>query len=300
MATEALKKFAEELKFTRESKEISLQQIANKTRIDLKFLTAIENANFDVLPDIYVKAFIKEYALLVDLDPAETVQKYNIARTGKSEQPEQIRPLQATKDSAPKERADVPEYESEKQTSLPKHDAQNELSKNINPGYIYGGVIAVLVLVLVYMIFIHGSSPDIIRENLTQETLPQNNSRFEVENQKPVQKDSVAEPAVVSKPDSLHIRLQTSARVWVKVNADGKILRQEVVQPDTKLNYAASKFFSVSVGNAGVVKLFFNDKPVSKLGNLGEIRNVFLSADTIRYLTIPPKPKDEKKPSATN
>jgi uncharacterized membrane protein len=54
------------------------------------------------------------------------------------------------------------------------------------------------------------------------------------------------------------------------------------------------------VGNAGLVKLYFNDKLVDKLGKPGEIRNVFLSADTIKYLTITPQPKNEDKSKTTN
>ena len=48
MATEALKKFADELKTAREVKEISLLQVSAKTKIDLKFLQAMEDANFDI------------------------------------------------------------------------------------------------------------------------------------------------------------------------------------------------------------------------------------------------------------
>jgi hypothetical protein len=151
------------------------------------------------------------------------------------------------------------------------------------------------------MIFIHNSSPEIIKDSAPEETVNQNNSRFELENQNPTQNNTADQPqAKTPDSDSLRIRLLTSARVWIKVTADGKILQQQVVQPETKLNYAALKYFSVSVGNAGVVKLFFNEKPVANLGNPGEIRNVFLSPDTIRYLTIAPQPKNEKKPAATN
>ena len=61
MSLEELKKFSNELKEHREKTGITLQQISQKTKIDIKFLKSIEESNFDILPEIYIKAFIKEY-----------------------------------------------------------------------------------------------------------------------------------------------------------------------------------------------------------------------------------------------
>ena len=63
-----LENFAEELKCCQRKLNLSLQQFAAKTRIDLKFLEAIEDGDFTFLPDIYVKAFIKDYSNIVGLD----------------------------------------------------------------------------------------------------------------------------------------------------------------------------------------------------------------------------------------
>ena len=299
MATEALKKFADELKFARESKEISLQQIANKTRIDIKFLRAIEAANFDILPEIYIKAFIKEYANLIELDPKETVKKYEFAKTGKLEQTEQLKEIITTPEPEKPQAQHLPKFDSIEQTPQPLQGEETQQSKKLNNNYVYGGIIVLLVLILFYVLFIHGSTPEIISEPPVEESSSQNSSRFEIEKPKP-DVSSTQQPVSSAKSDSLRILLQTNARVWVKVTADGKVLQQQVVQQDSKLNYAASKFFSVSVGNAGAVKLFFNNKPVTNIGNTGEIRNIYLTADTIRYMTIAPQPKNEKKPAAKN
>ncbi|MEW6701711.1 MAG: helix-turn-helix domain-containing protein, partial [Bacteroidota bacterium] len=101
MATEALKRFSDELKFIRESKGITLQQIASRTKIDLKFLQAIEDANFDILPELYMRAFIKEYAQSIDINTKEILQKYDLANTGKIEEKPQIeKPQEESKDTS--------------------------------------------------------------------------------------------------------------------------------------------------------------------------------------------------------
>ena len=76
-------KFAEYLRKARLKKGITLQQIAAKTRIDIKFLEAIDSGNLGFLPDMYVKAFIKQFAKAVDLDELETIKKYEDALAGK-------------------------------------------------------------------------------------------------------------------------------------------------------------------------------------------------------------------------
>ena len=82
MPIESIKKLTDEFKSHREKREISLQHIHNKTRIDIKYLRAIEEGNFDIMPQVYLRAFIKEYAKSIDLDPDETLNKYELAIAG--------------------------------------------------------------------------------------------------------------------------------------------------------------------------------------------------------------------------
>ena len=55
--------FYKELKELRVSKEISLEDLEAKTKINIKYLEAIESGNFEVLPTPYLRLFIRAYAL---------------------------------------------------------------------------------------------------------------------------------------------------------------------------------------------------------------------------------------------
>jgi len=55
--------FYKELKELRVSKEISLEDLQSKTKINIKYLEAIESGNFEVLPTPYLRLFIRAYAL---------------------------------------------------------------------------------------------------------------------------------------------------------------------------------------------------------------------------------------------
>ncbi|WP_053219599.1 helix-turn-helix domain-containing protein [Virgibacillus senegalensis] len=67
----------ERLKEAREAKNLSLEEIQQMTKIQTRYLQAIEKENFSVMPgNFYVRAFIKEYAAAVDLDPDVLMEEH--------------------------------------------------------------------------------------------------------------------------------------------------------------------------------------------------------------------------------
>lgn len=304
MATEALKKFADELKTAREIKEISLLQVSARTKIDPKFLQAIEDANFDVLPEIYIRAFIKEFAQIIDLNSKEVLQKFDIARLGKPEEKPQSQLETANKEDSVnlQETSETKKFDSA-EVLQPSTLEPGKAAKSLKLNYIIGGSILFVALIVVYFAFIRNSSPEIIQEKFNQETSVENTQRFEIDkssqSQTTSQTSDVIDQSVVT-PDSLRLSVYANARVWIKVSTDGKTVYQNIVQANTRLNFASIKNFSVSVGNAGVVKIFFNNKQIKNVGKLGEIRNLFITPDNIRYFTIVPQSKNEKKSSTEN
>ena len=66
------------LKNAREAKGLSIEDIEKATKIQSRYLTAIENNEFDKLPgDFYVRAFIRQYAQVVGLDGKELLSDYH-------------------------------------------------------------------------------------------------------------------------------------------------------------------------------------------------------------------------------
>ncbi len=65
------------LKEAREEKQISLESLQETTKIQKRYLDAIEQGNFHILPGkFYARAFIKEYANAVGLDSTELLEEY--------------------------------------------------------------------------------------------------------------------------------------------------------------------------------------------------------------------------------
>ncbi len=71
-----MREFASELRAQRESIGMSLEELFERTRLNPEYLRAIESGNYDILPEIYVRLFIKKYAQEIGLDVEETLARY--------------------------------------------------------------------------------------------------------------------------------------------------------------------------------------------------------------------------------
>jgi len=66
------------LKHERELRGVALKEIAESTRIHIRFLEALENNDFDELPgEVFVKGYIRSYAKVIGFDSEEMVNVYD-------------------------------------------------------------------------------------------------------------------------------------------------------------------------------------------------------------------------------
>jgi hypothetical protein len=69
------------LRRERELRHISLDDVAERTKISRRYLEAIEEGQYDRLPgETFVRGFIRSYAQSVGLDPADTLLMYSQSR----------------------------------------------------------------------------------------------------------------------------------------------------------------------------------------------------------------------------
>jgi len=67
--------FYKELKELRLSKEISLEELETRTKINIKYLQAIEEGNFEILPIPYLRLFIRAYATEIGGDSERSLEQ---------------------------------------------------------------------------------------------------------------------------------------------------------------------------------------------------------------------------------
>ena len=95
------------LRRQREVREIGIRDIADRTKISLRYLEAMEADRFDLLPaPVFAKGFLREYARYVGLSPDDVVNHYLSVHhpeelAGPAEDPK-VRPRQSRGTSAPR------------------------------------------------------------------------------------------------------------------------------------------------------------------------------------------------------
>jgi transcriptional regulator with XRE-family HTH domain len=276
-----LESFAQELKAKREEKNITIRDIYEKTRIDAKYLENIEKGDFDFMPDVYMRAFIRKYAEAVDFSADEAIKMYDAARKGKSVE-------EVAKTESGKDVTDSKSTYGDEPNTTDNYSDLNE--KDNNTTIIIGLVLGAILIGVAYYFFVHKGNNEIIVEPRIEEILNERNvenetPKFEIKkNNKVIQKEIV-------KSDSLLLKINAIDTAWFRVVIDSRIDDEFTLNPNrTKVLTAQSKI-KLLLGNAGGVEFFLNGKKLQFSGKKGEIRNISIDADGIHYLNSSDKTK---------
>mgnify|MGYP006124230789 CR=1 FL=1 len=62
------KKFYEELKKQKKLKKISLEEISEYTKINIKYLECLEIGDYSSLPNVYIRLFLRSYCEYIGSD----------------------------------------------------------------------------------------------------------------------------------------------------------------------------------------------------------------------------------------
>ncbi len=296
-------KLSDELREQREKSNISLQQLANKTRIDLKFLEAIEQGNFGFLPELYVKAFIKQYAKTVGLDEDLIIKKYEAAKEGREYDPNQVVPVEKTKEAikpepiqrpAPKQpetrpdvKPDVKPAKSYFENPLEKNPDEHNKSNKNNLTLILAAAAAVIVLVIVFVFVLNNKNEKIVvEETPIEDVVGQSSQRYEEEPAAQTPSDSMVAPVST---DSLYLTFSAKETSWIYVISDDKKVNEFTLSPNSKFRVASADNFKVTVGNSGGITLQLNNQPIDFAGRSGSVRHFKLDRTGLVYLNAPPK-----------
>jgi transcriptional regulator with XRE-family HTH domain len=244
-----LEDFADELKNARLKKGISLEEMAARTRIDIKFLEAIDNGNFGFLPELYVKAFIKDYAKVIDLDEEEVIRKYIDAKVGKH---------------------------SEKDSS--------EKSKNSLRTLIYVSGI-VIIGIIVFIAFFNKSSKVIVEEKPYEKVLEESENRYTVKEKK---EESINQASVSDSLVLQIANIDPVDSAWVMIIYDDNKKEDFLLYPQRTKTVKALDNFKFTLGNSGVISLVLNNHKLNFAGVKGAVRHYIVSGDTIERLSSPP------------
>jgi hypothetical protein len=285
-----LDKFAEELKEARLKSGITLQQMSTRTRIDIKFLEAIDNGDFIFLPEPYVKAFLKDYARIVGLDENKTIQKFEAAKKGKLiEEVPKLREEEPDKQEGKTGEPDKPEVKS---ASSQVYDAApSETTANTSPdmtrrniilGSIIGG--SILVLGLIYLVFLRNGSEIIVAEKPIEEVIEDNQQRY-VDEESGL--DTAGGGQMIS-PDSISLTILSEDTTWIRIIFDENRSEEFILFPNSQKIVRTKNNYKITIGNPSGIKFQLNNKPLNFTWGKGTVASILIDSSGLQYLkTVP-------------
>lgn len=254
-----------ELKAAREAKGIPLAQIADITRISEEYLQAIERGDLDVLPQVYVRAFLREYADVVGLSPDEVMRKYDAAS---SRHPQK---------NAPPPEPRPPAASSAGPASLPASGSMAPPSRILTPST---ARIALVVMVLAVLGVVAWNLANREGEPSTEEipfqtVLKQEEQRLAPDQTPPKVVTPIAPREAVAPGDSLTLRAAMTDSLWLWIQIDETPPREYLFGPGAKASWRGGTRFLLSLGNAGAAQFTLNEKTLGALGKPGAVvRNI--------------------------
>ena len=237
---------SERLKRERELRGISLQQIAEETRIGVRFLEALEEDRIDVIPgEFYRRSYLRAYTRYLGLDEDRALNVYDFSRKDRSPQ------AQANDESPTKAPFALPHWAK------------------------WAGAALVLALPVV-LIFRSMPTP-----TMGSEPAPgaANNPEPPAAIPKSPAEGSALElstsPFASESPrdkGKLRLVLSVEESCWLEIAADGEVVVSGLKDQGFHQEVTAVRELRLWLGNAGGVKLILNDRPAIPLGRSGQVR----------------------------
>ncbi len=258
-----LEEFGQDLRAQRAARNVSIVDISVETRINQKFLDAIERGAFSVLPQAYIRAFLREYASAVGLSPDDVLRQYEAAGGALSPAP-------------------APKGESTSTTPASR-PAQSELAIPAAWRPYVLGFLALLALAVIVLFLMNGpepSSPVSTGEIPFDRVIRESEAVMPVDSQPRFAATPPVRPPVT---DSLTLEIATIDSVWINIVVDEKNAEDYLFAPNRRRTWKARERFTLTMGNAGGATFRLNGKELGALGRRGAVlRNSVITSDLLR------------------
>ena len=294
----AMGSFGERMQREREMRGVTLDEIAESTKISSRNLRALEKEEFDELPGgIFNKGFVRAYARYLGIDEDQAVADFVAASGGEKEQP---------LPNPPTPRAVV--------LGQSTHEHPNWRAFAILVLLLVGAITAAWKVAPLTFYAVSGTltsrlkpkpalaprprvTPQPARETATATPVPPAPAiqKKPIVHPKPAKvalsamplsapSDGGTAPAAVtpSSASTFVVQIRATEDAWVQIVADGKLLSEGVLVPPAEKRVRAAKEVIIKTGNAAGVEVSFNGQPLPSLGATNEVATVTLTAGGVR------------------
>jgi cytoskeleton protein RodZ len=280
--------FGERLRREREMRGVTINEIAESTKISRRHLESLEKEDFDSLPGgIFNKGFVRAYARYLGIDEDQAVADYSAA-SNEGPEPEDKFPLEIHDQPDPKLNP--------KRSTLPL-------------------ILALLALLAVLAVFwarnktrppenadsgsasVTTPSPEVAPAPPPATPTPHPAKETPPARTQPTPLKVAARPSPVKpapdtaepapRPTSVErtfsVLVTAKEDAWVSLTADGKIVVSRLLSAGEQQSVRAGSRIVLITGNAGGVDVSFNGKALGAIGNESQVRTLtFTSAGLVQ------------------
>ena len=236
--------FGRYLQDIRLSKGISLETVAEETRIRIDTLLLIEGENHDKLPDeVFVKGFLRAFAKAIGADGDEAVRRYQI----------RLKVVQ----------------------KLAKSEADLKITAGKFWGRLLFCIVALLCLIFLSVfalsVFKKYSSNELLKNNIEQPAGIEGKEKVAFE---PRYDTKPAIDEIIIKPEKLILKITAIEETWMKIIIDDQKPNEYFLKPGDQVELKATLNYNLFIGNAGGVQLLLNNESVRVPGKSGQVVNL--------------------------
>lgn len=284
------------LREAREAKGLSLVDVQEGTKINPKYLEALEDGRYNVLPtEVHARGFLRNYARFLELDPKPLLERYEISRESYSSLPSS---------DADEEFAGAitgPQREGQVFFDPVNMELSNSGGRDSSSSIIR--ILIILALLASIALVANRFLPLLTGNGNTSESLTASleeavsNITNELDQQPeptldPAQNPAADEPITstsrnsalvlptptATRPvlpatmDEIRMRLDITERTWMRITIDGEIVFEGLARKgDGPYEWLAEEEAQLLTGNAIGIFVTLNDIELGKLGGRGEV-----------------------------
>ena len=226
----------QDLKKERELRGISLKEIADTTKINIRFLQALEEDQIEILPgSFFIKGILRSYSEYLGLDENDILNRYY--------QEEQLK----------RQQQDEVEEEEEDRGGV---------SRAVKNLMTFTAVVIVLVGILVILYFIFHKGEEITpTEQIYATQIPPQKTEV----------PSAVKEEITKEVTELNFSIKFHDLTWIELYADGNLVLEGNQEPGQEFQTRAERELIINCGNLGGFTYTINGIEGKSLGRSGAV-----------------------------
>lgn len=259
---------AETLAQQRELKGLTVAQLSAKTKISERFIEAMERGEFTFLPPVYVRAFLRNLAGELGLDPDVMVRQVASLTESGSPEDKPLPPAAPEEAAADTVVADVHTLESDSKAVRPGSVLAKDQTRDYRMVII--GAVSVLAVIMIALFFIlnrtEQEAPLFDTGTIVEKPESMPAAKADTSNLIPLEEPS---DQLQNLEDQLTLTIQTVDTAWVRIVYRDSLVDEGMFGPGGGRSWITYDRFYLKIGNAGGVHLFLNGQDLGMAGARG-------------------------------